>query len=161
MMAKVLTVEQRIKKYSHGRFPLSVYLYYNEVAYRRLLINLVHILIKSNHYEQFIQLMEDQSRFYMFKDLVAHIIKFSCRYMRPRMAIYGLFMSLNADIGYPFMDYADLMPDVNTTVTIKDVQQIGVIMRCIEKEWTPQSIFIKVSDCLSCLNEFIAFKGVG
>ncbi len=41
--------------------------------------------------------------------------------MRPRMAIYGLFLSLKADIGYPFLDYADLMPDINTTVTIKDI----------------------------------------
>ena len=66
--------------------------------------------------------MEDLSRFYIFKDLVIHIIKVSCRYMRPRMAIYGLFLSLKADIGYPFLDYADLMPDINKTVTIKDVK---------------------------------------
>jgi hypothetical protein len=99
------------------------------------------MLIKSNNYDYFIQLLEDLSRFYLCKELVINIIKLSCRYMRPRMAIYGLFLSFKADIGYPFLDYADLMPDINTTVTIKDVQQIGVIMRCIEKDWTPISIF--------------------
>ena len=50
MMGKVLTVEQRIKKLSHGCFPLSAALYYNEAAYQRLVINLVQILIKGNHY---------------------------------------------------------------------------------------------------------------
>jgi hypothetical protein len=38
------------------------------------------------------------------------------------MAIYGFFLSLRADIGFPFHDYADLMPDINTKVTLKDVQ---------------------------------------
>ncbi len=75
------------------------------------------------------------------------------------MAIYGLFLSFKADIGYPFLDYADLMPDINTTVTIKDVQHIGVIMRCIEKDWTPVSIFKKVR--FYGFNEFIVVKRVG
>jgi hypothetical protein len=33
MMGKVLTVEKRIKKYSHGSFPLAAAQYYNETAY--------------------------------------------------------------------------------------------------------------------------------
>lgn len=75
------------------------------------------------------------------------------------MAIYGLFLSFKADIGFPFLDYADLMPEIKTIVSIKDVQQIGVIMRCIEKDWTPISIFKKVK--FDGLNEFIVVKRVG
>ena len=51
MMGRVLTVEARIKKYTHGRYPLAVAQYYNEGAYQRLLIALIKMLIKGNHFD--------------------------------------------------------------------------------------------------------------
>ena len=95
---------------------------------------LCRFLIKNNEGKLFNIFLEDQSRVYLSRDLVFKALDTACRYMRPRMAIKLLVWALLAqknDDDNNFIDAANLMPDPDTTVTMHDVRETQIIVRCL------------------------------
>jgi hypothetical protein len=104
-MGKVLTVESRIKKFTLKSVPLAAAKYYNiNHSYENLLLTFTEQLIKANDFETFLTFLEDQARLYLFDSLIAHIIKCSCRYSRPKMAVYAFFLSIKSQTVHKFND---------------------------------------------------------
>ena len=144
LMGRCLTVESRLKSFKDSRLPFTVTQYYTEAAYKKMLLALSDLLIQHNEQAFFTQLINDQARFYLCKELVVKGLESSCRHFRPKMAILLACISIQEDLEYNFSDYANLMPDLEAVVTMKDVQQTAMIVKSMNKQWSAKTLIKKV-----------------
>jgi len=118
LMGKIITVESRLKTFDDSRMPISAALYYTESAYKRMLIILCDLLIKGNEIAKFKVLMEYQSKFYIFKDLIIKGLESSVRNFRPEMALIISSIWISEEGTHKLIDYSNLMHDLNAKVTL-------------------------------------------
>jgi hypothetical protein len=60
------------------------------------------------------------------------------------MAILLACISIQEELEYNFSDYANLMPDLEAVVTMKDVQQTAMIVKSMDKQWSAKTLIRKV-----------------
>lgn len=61
------------------------------------------------------------SKFFLSKEIIRKGIEICVRQFKPRLALVLASLSLNENIMCP--DYANLMPDLNATVTFKTIEE--------------------------------------
>jgi hypothetical protein len=62
------------------------------------------------------------------------------------MALLTACVGVRGRIQHSFVDYAELMPDLDCIVTIKEVQQTSSIVKSLNGEWSLINLVTKVSE---------------
>lgn len=101
------------------------------------------MIVENNEVQMFNQFVLDQSKFYLSVEVIRKGVEACVRHFKPRMALVLASLSLNEEI--KCADYANLMPDLNAKVTMKDVEETSMILRTLEKNWNREKFFSSVA----------------
>lgn len=80
------------------------------------------LLIKNNRYDDFCIALDEQSKFYLSGKFLGKSIEACCRFVKPRFALV-IFSHLSDDIEHKFADQANLLPDLTSIVTLRDIKE--------------------------------------
>lgn len=123
LMGKHLTnLESRLKLFSDSQLPLYAKLYYKLEEYENMLIQFYGLLIKNGRYDDFCMVLDEQTKFCLTGRILAKSLEVCCRYIKPRFALV-LCSHINDDLGYVFADQANLLPDLTSVVTLRDIRE--------------------------------------
>ena len=116
------------------------------------MLTFTRLLLKHNECELFSAFLADQLKIYLSRHFVFDALESACRFMRPRMALKLLALTLlyrkSDDEKESSVDISNTTPYHETEVNIREIRETQMVVRCLQQnhEFKVKQIVSKVSE---------------